>query len=154
MDLELTSGAFRSGGSIPARYTCDGRNVSPPLAWRYLPSGLAGLALIVDDPGARRGVFSHWVVYNIPPGTDHLDEGLPRASRLEGGATQGRNDAGNTGYDGPCPPRGEEHTYYFRLYALDEDLALPAGLTRAQVLARIRDHTVASTEMQATYRRS
>jgi Raf kinase inhibitor-like YbhB/YbcL family protein len=151
--MQLTSTAFTSGGRLPARHACTGQGVSPPLAWAYLPAGTVSLALIVDDPNAPGGVFAHWVVYDLPPIPARLDEGVGTADGGPPGATQGRNDYGELGYGAACPPRGDAHTYFFRLYALDSRLDLPPGATRAQALAAMRGHILGQTEMQAEYRR-
>jgi Raf kinase inhibitor-like YbhB/YbcL family protein len=153
MALELSSSVFDSGDPIPTRYTCDGEDISPPLEWRGVPQEAQSLVLIVDDPDVPRGAFSHWVLCDIPVTQNGLEEGFSGAKSPEVGA-QGRNDFGNTGYEGPCPPTGAEHRYYFRLYALDQKIGITPGATRAQVLDRIQDHIVAQTEMIGTYARS
>jgi Raf kinase inhibitor-like YbhB/YbcL family protein len=148
MALRLTSDAFEPAGTIPAHYTCEGENVSPPLRFQGVPAGAKSLALIVDDPSAPNGVFTHWVLYNLPPDLEQLDEGYtPDLDNLNGPA-QGRNDIGSNLYEGPCPPPGDAaHQYYFRLYALDEAFTLPPGATRAQVLDHIQGHLLAQTEL-------
>ena len=118
-----------------------------------MPAATVSLALIVDDPGSPGGVLTHWVVYDLPPIPARLDEGAGAEDAGPPGATQGRNDYGQSGYGAACPPRGDAHTYYFRLYALDSRLDLPPGATRAQVLAAMRGHILGQTEMQAEYRR-
>ena len=151
--MQLTSSAFASGARLPERHACTGAGVSPPLAWAYLPAETVSLALIVDDPNAPGGVFAHWVVYDLPPMPGRLEEGAGAEEPGPPGAIQGRNDYGRLGYGAPCPPRGEAHTYFFRLYALDTRLDLPPGATRAQVLDAMRGQILAQTEMQAEYRR-
>jgi Raf kinase inhibitor-like YbhB/YbcL family protein len=148
MNLRLSSSAFESGGDIPMKYTCDGNDVSPPLEWNGAPDGTQSFVLICDDPDAPRGTWSHWVIYNIPPNVSQLPEGAKAP-----GAAEGRNDFGNTGYGGPCPPRGPAHRYYFRLYALDTTLDLPPGATRQQALDRIQNHIVAQAELMGRYAR-
>lgn len=150
--MNLTSGSFESGDPIPDRHTCDGDNVSPPLAWTGVPDDTEAFALIVDDPDAPNGVFSHWVLYDMVSGHRALDEALSPGKVGDAGV-EGRNDFGNRRYEGPCPPTGPAHTYYFRLYALDAPLNLPAGATRAQVLAEMEGHIVAQTELMGTYGR-
>lgn len=155
MSLELTSTAFGAGESIPIRYTCDGEDVSPPLAWRGVPPGAQSLVLICDDPDSRNGPWSHWVLYDIPADKGGLQEDVPPDARLPWGGAQGRNDFGNSGYGGPCPsPPGATHHYYFRLYALDEVLNLPPGAARQRVLDRIKGHILNRTELMGTYTRS
>ena len=150
--MNLTSDAFESGDTIPNQYTCDGENISPPLTWLGVPEDTKALALIVDDPDAPSGVFSHWVLYNLASGRRALDEGVSPGGIGDAGL-EGRNDFGNQRYEGPCPPTGPAHTYYFRLYALDSPLDLPAGATRAQVLDAMEGHILTHTELQGTYGR-
>jgi Raf kinase inhibitor-like YbhB/YbcL family protein len=155
MSLELTSAAFEAGGRIPARYTCEGEDVSPPLAWRGVPREARSLVLICDDPDSSNGPWSHWVLYDIPADKDGLEENVSTGVRLSWGGVQGRNDFGNSGYGGPCPsPPGATHHYYFRLYALDETLGLPPGATRQQVLERIEAHILGRTELMGLFARS
>jgi Raf kinase inhibitor-like YbhB/YbcL family protein len=154
MSLELISDAFQAGGTIPALYTCSGRDVSPPLRWRGVPPDARTLALVVDDPDAPRGIWSHWVIYNVPADLDHLSPAVPRGGRLDWGAAQGRNDFGQVGYGGPCPPPGPAHRYYFRLYALDAHLDLRPGATRAQLLNALHDHILDQAELMARYART
>jgi hypothetical protein len=153
MALTLTSPTFESGDPIPAQYTCEGENVSPPLSWRYGPEGTESLALVCEDPDAPGGTFIHWVLYDIPADMDGLPEDVPPDTRLSWGGAQGRNDFGNVGYGGPCPPTGETHRYYFRLYALDESLDLPPGATRHQLVSRIQDHVLEQAELIGRFSR-
>lgn len=152
--MELTSNAFEHNGTIPTKYTCDGDDVSPPLSWAAVPQDAESLALICDDPDAPAGTWSHWVLYNISPDRDGLEENVPRDERLSQIGMQGRNDFGNSGYGGPCPPRGSTHHYYFRLYALDTTLETMEGATRKQILNRIQDHVLAQTELIGLYART
>jgi Raf kinase inhibitor-like YbhB/YbcL family protein len=149
MTIRLTSPAFASGAVIPRKYTCDGSDVSPPLEWAGVPEAARRLVLVVDDPDAPRGTWSHWIVFGIPPATTSLPEG----GRLPDGAHVGRNDFRKNAYGGPCPPPGGPHRYFFRLYALDRDVPLEAGATRQEVLDRIRDHILAQGELMGTYAR-
>jgi hypothetical protein len=148
----LRSPAFAQGQPIPQRYTCDGEDVSPPLAWEGAPQA-AAFVLIVDDPDAPMGTFTHWVLYNIPGQLTSLPEGLAKEGRLSQGMLQGRNDFGRLGYGGPCPPRGPAHRYYFRLYALHAPLDLPPGANKAQVLKAMEGHVLAWAELMGTYGR-
>jgi Raf kinase inhibitor-like YbhB/YbcL family protein len=150
--LKLTSTAFEEGGMIPAQYTCDGQNVSPPLSWSNLPEGTKTLALIADDPDAPRGTWVHWVVYQIPATEKGLPENVPARETLDSGARQGKNDFKNTAYGGPCPPSGT-HRYFFKLYALDTDLNLPSGATKDQLLKAAEGHTLAQGQLMARYTR-
>ncbi len=154
MSLTLTSKAFSNQGSIPAQYTCEGKNVSPPLSWSGVPADTQSLALIVDDPdapdpAAPKTIWTHWVLYNLPAKDGALSEGA-KAADLPQGTREGTNDWKRTGYGGPCPPIGR-HRYYFRLFALDlvlPDLGQP---TRAKLLASMEGHVVASSELMGTY---
>lgn len=152
--MELVSGAFDSGDSIPRKYSCDGDNVSPPLSWRFVPDEAQALVLICDDPDAPEDPFVHWILYDLPVDIRRLEEGVPRKDRLASGGVQGRNSSGKIGYSGPCPPREPAHHYYFRLHALDQALNLPPGATRQQVLNRIEGHVLDSAELLGLYARA
>ncbi len=152
MTIKLTSTAFDEGGMIPSQYTCDGQNVSPPLAWSGLPEGAKTLALICDDPDAPRGTWVHWVVYQIPASERGLPENLPARETLDSGARQGTNDFKKPGYGGPCPPSGT-HRYFFKLYALDAPLDLPPGATKDQLLKSMDAHILAQGQLIARYAR-
>jgi Raf kinase inhibitor-like YbhB/YbcL family protein len=153
MALELTSSAFVQGGEIPARYTCEGEDVSPPLAWTGVPQGARSLVLIVDDPDAPdpeapKTTWVHWVLFNLPPGVRELpgavsNDGLPAGTRV------GRNDWKRREYGGPCPPIGR-HRYFHKLYALDTALDLDAP-TKAEVERSMKGHVLAQTELVGTY---
>lgn len=152
--MDLMSSAFDNNGAIPARYTCDGENISPPLRWVGVPPEAESLVLICDDPDAPSGTWSHWVLYNLAPQMEGLEEDVPEEERLSPTGMHGRNDFGDSGYGGPCPPQGSEHRYYFRLYALDTTLDLLPGATRKQVLNQIEGHILAQTEFVGLYSRS
>jgi hypothetical protein len=152
MAFQLTSSAFQAGAAIPAKYTCDGADVSPPLAWTGAPSATKSFALICDDPDASVGTWIHWVLYNIPAASSGLPEAVAAEDELSDGSRHGRNSWGRIGYGGPCPPSGT-HRYFFRLYALDTDLALAPGATKADVLRAMDGHVLASAELMGTYRR-
>lgn len=151
--MSLTSPAFAEGAAIPQRFTCDGEDIPPPLSWSDPPEGTRALALVMDDPDAPGGTFTHWLVYDLPASTRALPEGVPAEGELAGGGKQGENDFGRTGYGGPCPPRGEQHRYRFTLYALDAPLDLPPGADRAAVLEAIASHALARGVLTGTYRR-
>ena len=150
--MEVTSAAFSEGGTIPAKYTCDGQNISPPLAWTSAPGGTKSLALIMDDPDAPIGVFVHWVLYDVPAGERKLVENIPQTKTLTNGARQGMNGRKQIGYTGPCPPSGT-HRYYFKLYALDTTLNLQPGATKEQALAAMKGHIVAQGQLMGRYKR-
>ena len=150
--LTVTSSAFGDGDAIPSTYTCDGDDISPPLAWDGVPSDAVGLVLILDDPDAPGGTWVHWVVYDIPATTTDLPEAASSGS-LPAGAGEGLNGWGEAGYGGPCPPEGS-HRYYFRLYALDVELDGLQEPARADVEAAMQGHVVAEGELMGTYERT
>lgn len=148
----LTSSAFTEGQAIPATYTCDGKDVSPPLSWTDPPAGTKSLTLIVDDPDAPGKTWVHWVLYNIPAAVRGLSEALPADCELTDGTRQGMTDSGQPGYGGPCPPSGTHH-YHFKLYALDAMLPLKPGAAKAAVETAMKGHVLAQTQLIGTYRR-
>jgi Raf kinase inhibitor-like YbhB/YbcL family protein len=152
MSLELTSHAFSNGQSIPAKYACTGRNISPALSWNEPPAGTQSFALIVDDPDAPMGTWVHWVLFNIPAGRRSLEEDLPVTGKnIDPEAIfVGKNSSGKIGYDGPCPPSGT-HRYYFKLYALDTLISLLPGATKEQVLREMEGHILAQGELMGTF---
>ena len=151
--MELKSDAFKMNDDIPQKYTCDGDDISPPLAWSDLPDGTKSLALITDDPDAPMGTWVHWVIYNLQPDLSGLEENIPKTDRLQNGALQGVTDFRRVGYGGPCPPPGKPHRYYFKLYALDQILDLPPKATKDQLLKEIQNHVLANTEFVGLYGR-
>ena len=152
MSLELTSDAFGNGQSIPAKYSCIGKNISPALSWNEPPAGTHSFALIVDDPDAPMGTWVHWVLFNIPADRRSLEENLPITGKnIDPNAIYvGKNSSGNIGYDGPCPPGGT-HRYYFKLYALDTTISLLPGATKDQVLKEMDGHILAHGELMGTF---
>ena len=152
MTLVITSSAFSDGQAIPNRYSCDGPDVSPDLAWSGVPEGAASLALICDDPDAPMGTWVHWVLFNIPVDADGLPAEIPSDAALENGARHGTNDFRRLGYGGPCPPGGT-HRYFFKLYALDTMLELESGITKAQLLEAMEGHILAEGQLMGTYSR-
>lgn len=153
MTIELTSPAFPAGGTIPKPHTGDGTDRSPPLHWSAPPEGTKSLALICDDPDAPRGNWVHWVLFNLPATARELDEGVPTTEVLDSGAKQGKTDFGKVGYGGPAPPKGKPHRYFFKLYALDVTLDLPAGATKAQLVEAMKGHILAEGEVMGNYGR-
>jgi hypothetical protein len=153
MAFELKSSAFDAGASIPRRHTCDGDDVSPPLAWSEPPAGTKALALVCDDPDAPAGTWVHWVLWGVPPGTRALPEGVKPAPTLPDGSRQGRNDFRKTGWGGPCPPPGKPHRYVFHLYAVDRAIDVAPGATKAELLATLEGHTLATAELTGRYGR-
>jgi len=149
----LMSTAFKDHERIPEKYTCEGLDVSPPLRWEGYPAETVSFVLIVEDPDAPGGTFTHWIVYNIPSDVNELEEGASTMGKLPPGALQGRNDFGKIGYGGPCPPPGKAHRYVFKLYALDSMLDLGAGADRSDVLKAIRGHVLAEASLTGLYSR-
>lgn len=152
MSFQLTSDAFANGQSIPAKYSCIGKNISPALAWTDPPVGTQSFALIVDDPDAPFGTWVHWVLYNILPDMRSLQEDLPITGKnVDPRAIfVGNNSSGDIGYDGPCPPSGT-HRYFFKLYALDTQISLLPGATKDQILKEMENHILAQTELMGTF---
>jgi Raf kinase inhibitor-like YbhB/YbcL family protein len=144
--LSLSSPAFHAGSPIPQRYTCDGQDASPPLRWSHVPRRARSLAIEVADPDAPGGVFIHWLLWNLSPGT----RGIPAQANR---STEGRNTFGRVGYSGPCPPQGSTHHYVFTLFALDRKLALPRGASPSRFHAALRAHVVSRRALVGTYGR-
>ena len=153
MAMEIKSSAFKAQEKIPAKYTCEGADVSPPLSWTDVPEKTQGLALICDDPDAPMGTWVHWVIYDLPTETRELPEGMTPKEVIENGARQGVNDFGKVGYGGPCPPPGPAHRYFFKLYALDAKLGLPPRATKKDVEKAMKGHILAQTELVGLYKR-
>jgi Raf kinase inhibitor-like YbhB/YbcL family protein len=152
MAIKVVSSAFQEGGMIPADYTCDGKDISPPLSWSGVPEQAVTMALICDDPDAPLGTWVHWVLYNLPASVRELPAGVPPDERLANGALQGRNDFRRLGYGGPCPPGGT-HRYYFKLYALDKALDLKPGATKKELLKAMEGHVLAEGQLMGRYKR-
>ena len=151
--MKLTSTAFQNGASIPAKYTGDGADDSPALAWTDVPEGTKSFALICDDPDAPLGTWVHWVLWNLPASTTGLPEGAGKSRALPSGTQQGRNDFGNANYGGPAPPRGRPHRYFFKLYALDTSLMLKPGSRKKALMKAMEGHILAESEWMGTYQR-
>lgn len=148
---ELKSSVFSNNGFIPVKYSCDGANISLPLVFSSIPDGTVSLALILVDPDAPVKNFVHWVIYNIPRDQNELVEGIPKSELLEGGIRQGLNGFNQSGYYGPCPPRGETHRYIFKLYALDTTIDLN-NATKAQLLSAIKGHVIGKGKLIGKYK--
>lgn len=153
MAFKIETTAFQPNQPIPKKYTCEGEDLSPPLTWSDVPAGTKSLALISDDPDAPMGTWVHWVLYDLPADTKKLEEGIPKNQTLANGAKQGMTDFKRPGYGGPCPPPGKPHRYYFKLYALDALVNLPAGATKSDLLVAMKGHILAQTELMGTYQR-
>ncbi|HET9100345.1 MAG TPA: YbhB/YbcL family Raf kinase inhibitor-like protein [Acidobacteriaceae bacterium] len=151
--MELKSSAYRAGSAIPARYSCDGDNISPAMAWKGAPARTKSFALILHDPDApSRGGFTHWVIYNMDAKLNQLVENIPRQANVARLGMQGKNDAGQIGYMGPCPPSGT-HRYVARLFALDTMLRLKPGATQKELEAAMRGHILETATLIGTYAR-
>jgi hypothetical protein len=154
VNILITSDAFIEGEVIPTKYTCDGDDLSPHLTWSDIPPNTKSLALICEDPDAPSGMFTHWILFDIPPTVTELPEGVSAAERLTNGAVQGQNDFKRVGYGGPCPPPNDSaHRYFFRLYALDTELQLRPGARREDVVPAMVGHTLATGHLMGTYKR-
>jgi hypothetical protein len=147
MAMDLTSSVFRNGENIPQEYTCDGKDISPPLSWQNAPNNTKSFVLIMDDPDAPRGTWDHWLLFNIPAQTKQLAEG---ADPLPVGTQLGNNSWGKQEYGGACPPAGI-HRYKFKLYALDTTINLPDGANKSQVEQAIQGHILAHVELMGRY---
>ncbi len=151
LELAVLSAAFAMGAALPDRYAC--APCSPPLSWSEVPAGTRSLAILCDDPDAPAGDWVHWVVFNLAPDVRSLPEHVARDAALPGGAVQGVNDYGRNGYDGPCPPPGQTHRYFYKVFALDVRLALDAGARKADLVQAMRGHVLAQGELVGTYAR-
>lgn len=153
MGFAITSSAFKDGGDIPKKFTCDGEDVSPALKWSEGPAATKSLALIADDPDAPAGTWVHWVIYDLPANLRQLAESVPRDNQLKAGGLQGTNDFGKVGYNGPCPPPGKPHRYFFKLYALDQFLNLKSGISRAELEKAMQGHVLAQAQIMGRFGR-
>jgi Raf kinase inhibitor-like YbhB/YbcL family protein len=151
MKLGFTSTAFADGQPIPSRHIGNAENLSPALQWSGVPPAGKSLALICDDPDAPMGTWVHWVIYNLSPSTSGLPEGVAKTPELPDGARQGVNDFGRIGYDGPGPPPGKPHRYFFKLYALDSKPDLTPGATKKDLLKAIEGHVLAEGQLIGTF---
>ncbi len=146
-NMKIESPDFKEGKQIPSDFTCDGKNISPELVFKDVPANAKSLALIMDDPDAPRGTFTHWVVWNIPSNA----KGISRGEKIK--YAQGMSDFGRTGYGGPCPPSGT-HRYFFKLYALDTVLGLEEGSSRSDLEKAMKGHVIAEAKLMGTYQRA
>jgi len=143
--MKILSPAFQNNQTIPTIYTCDGENFNPPLVFQQIPEGIQSLVLIVDDPDAPTGTWTHWIIFNISPNTAKINE-----NSVPEGALQGKNDFGNTEYGGPCPPVGA-HRYFFKLFALDTTINLKEGAIRKDIEKEMENHILAEEQLVGTY---
>lgn len=156
-DLQLETTAFTPGDAIPRKFTCEGQDISPPLEWAEAPTGTRSFALIVDDPDAPGQTFTHWLLFNVPGDRTRLPQDVDVSTHFdaqEPGPREGLNDFSNKGYDGPCPPHGDDaHRYFFRLYALDSTFDLEHGATKEQLTSAMEGHVLDETELVARFQR-
>lgn len=153
MRLLLQSFAFGDGDKINAQYTCDGENISPPLSWSYESEDVKSFAILCEDPDAPDGLFTHWILFNIPENIRELLTGISDMKLLSKGVKEGRNSSGKIGYEGPCPPEGPVHRYFFKIYALDTMLDLENGTGREQFLDAIQGHILEEGQLMGIYGR-
>jgi Raf kinase inhibitor-like YbhB/YbcL family protein len=153
MKIQITSPAFAEGQPIPLKHSFNDKDLSPALQWSGVPPAAKSLALICDDPDAPMGTWVHWVIYDLPPTTAGLAEGVAKSPELANGAKQGVNDYKKIGYGGPCPPPGQPHRYFFKLYALDILPALKSGATKADLLQAMEGHVLAEGQLMGTFQR-
>jgi Raf kinase inhibitor-like YbhB/YbcL family protein len=153
MAFAISSTAFPNDGDIPKKFTCDGADVSPELAWTDPPAGTQSFTLIADDPDAPAGTWTHWVLFDLPATTSSLAEGVNKIDELPGGERQGRNDFRKIGYNGPCPPPGKPHRYFFKLCALKGKLDLKPGANRQEVEQAMQSQVLGQAEWIGKYQR-
>jgi Raf kinase inhibitor-like YbhB/YbcL family protein len=153
MSFHLSCPRFGAGETIPREFTGEGADHSPPLNWTYPPAGTQSFALVCEDPDAPRGTWIHWVLFNIPAEQRSLEEHVPALEELPTTARHGITDFKTYGYGGPAPPPGKPHRYFFRLYALDSLLKLPAGSTRSQLTAEMNGHILGEATLMGVYKR-
>ena len=152
VNITVTSSAFKEGQVIPAKYTCDGDDMSPPINWSGIPVEAKSIALIADDPDAPRGTWVHWVIFNMPSEVKGLAEDVPREEVLDNGAVQGVNDSRQAGYGGPCPPGGV-HRYFFKVYALDTKISLGPKATKLDLEDAMKGHILGQGQLMGRYKR-
>jgi Raf kinase inhibitor-like YbhB/YbcL family protein len=153
MAFAISSTSFSPGGDIPRKFTCDDADLSPELSWSSVPAGVRSFALISDDPDAPVGNWTHWVLFDLPPQTKELPEGVAKVDEPPTGGRQGRNDFRKIGYGGPCPPPGKPHRYFFKLYALDQMLNLKPGASKGEVEQAMQGHILGKAELMGKYGR-
>ncbi len=153
MAFSLSTTSFPADGEIPKKFTCDAADTSPQLSWTDAPAGTQSFALISDDPDAPVGTWVHWVLFDLPPQTQELPEGVAKVDELPTGGRQGRNDFRKIGYSGPCPPPGKPHRYFFKLYALDKVLGLKPDVSKQEVEQAMQGHILGKAEIMGKYGR-
>jgi Raf kinase inhibitor-like protein, YbhB/YbcL family len=151
--IVVTTTAFKDGSEIPAEFTCSGKNVSPSCEWSGVPDTAGSSAVIMDDPDAPSGLFTHWILFNIPPGKCRIESGIPKKQAFEDGSMHGTNSFGRAEYSGPCPPPGKPHRYFLKVYVLDSKLNLRAPVTRNAIDSAMKGHILAEGGIMGTFRR-
>lgn len=151
--LTVTSKTVQDGKPIPVNHTGDGKDISPELTWSKAPQTAKSIAVTCEDPDAPGGVWFHWIVINLPPSTTNLKENLEKKASIAGGAAQGTNDFGKVGYNGPAPPKGSEHHYHFKVFALDQKLDLQPGCDKKQFYKALSGHVVGRGKLTGLYKR-
>jgi hypothetical protein len=154
MPLTIKSPAFQSGDNIPKKFSCEGEDISPQLEWSNYPSETKSFALICEDPDAPGGTFTHWIIYDIPTSRNSFPENVPNELDVFDGVKQGKNNFGKIGYGGPCPPAGSAHRYFFRVYALDNKLNIKEGLSKDDLMNKIKSHILEEGELIGLYKKS
>ncbi len=153
MSLSISSSAFNEGDRIPDKYTCEGEDISPQLIWSDTPEGTKSFTLICDDPDAPMGTWDHWLIYNIPADSEGLSEAVPTDESLTDGSKQGLNSWEKKSYGGPCPPPGDPHRYFFKLYALDTMLTLTGDVDKSTLENEMQEHILAEAQLMGTFSR-
>ena len=153
MSLTISSAAFNEGERIPDKYTCEGEDISPQLTWRDAPEGTKSFTLICDDPDAPMGTWDHWLIYNIPADSEGLSEAVPTDESLTDGSKQGLNSWEKKSYGGPCPPPGDPHRYFFKLYALDTMWTLTGDADKSTLENEMQEHILAEAQLMGTFSR-
>ena len=153
MSLSISSSAFNEGDRIPDKYTCEGEDISPQLIWSDTPEGTKSFTLICDDPDAPMGTWDHWLIYNIPADSEGLSEAVPTDESLTDGSKQGLNSWEKKSYGGPCPPPGDPHRYFFKLYALDTMLTLTGDADKSTLENAMQEHILAEAQLMGTFSR-
>jgi Raf kinase inhibitor-like YbhB/YbcL family protein len=153
MVLRIESPAFKDREVLPKRFTCDGEDISPPLSWEGIPEGTRSLAIICDDPDAPSTTWDHWIIFNIDPLKGGIQEAVSKERRLPEGEIHGKNSWGRSDYGGPCPPPGNPHRYFFKLYALDTRLSLSPGSSKSELLESMKKHILDKAQLMGIYGR-
>jgi Raf kinase inhibitor-like YbhB/YbcL family protein len=153
MSFSISSTSFPNGGDIPKKFTCDGADVSPELSWTGPPAGTQSFALIADDPDTPSGTWTHWVLFDLAPDANNLAESVSKIDELPGGERQGRNDFRKIGYNGPCPPPGKPHRYFYKLYALNAKLDLKPGSSKQEVEQAMEGRILGKAQWMGKYQR-